>query len=39
MSVLCRVASVTSELRLPSQTQGRMAGTKLYCLVTQAHVC
>jgi len=32
------MASATPDLRLPSQPQG-ITGTKLYCLVTEAHVC
>jgi len=35
------MASVTPDLWLPSQSQGitaYLAGTKLYCLVTEAHV-
>jgi len=36
------MASATPDLRLPSQPRGITAplpGTKLYCLVTEAHVC
>ena len=31
--------SAKPDLRLPSQPQGPLAGTKLYYLVTEAHVC
>jgi len=36
------MASVMPDLQLPSQLQGITApltGTKLYCLVTEVHVC
>jgi len=37
------MAFATLDLRLPSQPHGitdhRLHGTKLYCLVTEAHVC
>ena len=39
---LWRMASATPDLRLPSQPQGitgPLTSTKLYCLVTEAHVC
>jgi len=38
---LWRMASATPDLRLPPQPghQGVLAGTKLYCLVIEAHVC
>ena len=32
------MASATPDLRLPFQPQD-IAGNKLYCLVTEAHVC
>ena len=32
------MASATPDLRLPSQLQD-IAGTKLYCVVTEARVC
>jgi len=33
------MASAMPDLRLPSQSQRPLAGTKLYCLVTVAYVC
>jgi len=37
------MASVTPTIRLPSQSQDiaapRGSGTKLHCMVTEAHVC
>jgi len=33
------MASGTPALRLPSKPQGPLIGIKLYCSVTEAHVC